>query len=67
MATADGSTGDWWYWFSWAERIGSVQAPIAAADAIIRAFWRPVDGPEAPQEPVADGHASSRELPGDRA
>ena len=44
MATPDRTTGDWWYWFSWAERIGPVHAPTAAADAIIRAFQWPVDG-----------------------
>ncbi len=59
IATPDGTTGDWWYWFSWAERIAPVHAAAAAADAIIRAFQRPADGPQASQTPAADGHASS--------
>jgi hypothetical protein len=59
MATPDGTTGDWWYWFSWAERIAPVHAPAAAANAIIRAFQQPADGPQAPQAPAADGHGSS--------
>ena len=40
FAAPDGITGDWWYWFSWAERIGPVDAPEAAADAIVMAFQR---------------------------
>jgi len=40
FAAADGITGEWWYWFSWAERIGPVHAPEAAADAIVMAFQR---------------------------
>ena len=38
IAGPDGTTGDWWYWFSWAERIAPVHAPAAAADAIISYF-----------------------------
>jgi hypothetical protein len=48
IAAPGGTTGDWWYWFSWAERIAPVHAPAAAADAIIRAFQRPTDAPLAP-------------------
>jgi hypothetical protein len=40
-----GTTGDWWYWFSWAERIAPVHAPATAAEVIIRAVQRPADGP----------------------
>ena len=40
FAAPDGITGEWWYWFSWAERIGPVHAPEAAADAIVVAFQR---------------------------
>jgi len=29
MATPGNANGDWWYWFSWAERIGPVHAPAA--------------------------------------
>ena len=48
IATLDGATGRWWYWFSWAERIAPAHAPAAAADAIIRALQRPADEPEPP-------------------
>jgi len=44
LAAPDGTTGDWWYWFSWAERITPVHSPAAAADAIIAACQRPADG-----------------------
>jgi hypothetical protein len=44
IAAPGGADGDWWYWFSWAERIAPVHAPGAAADAIIRALQRPTDG-----------------------
>ena len=37
-------TGDWWYWFSWAERIAPIHAPAAAAEVIISALQRPMDG-----------------------
>ena len=43
MATPGNTTGQWWYWFSWAERIGPVHAPAAAADAIIAALQRVPD------------------------
>jgi hypothetical protein len=52
IAALDTATGHWWYWFSWAERIGPAHAPGAAADAIIRAFQRPADEPE-PAGPAA--------------
>ena len=32
------AAGDWWYWFSWGERIAPVHAPEAAADAVISAL-----------------------------
>ena len=52
FAAPDGITGEWWYWFSWAERIGPVHAPEAAADAIVMAFQRvrltPVPSSETP-------------------
>ena len=44
IAAPGGATGDWWYWFSWAERIGPIHAPAAAAEVIIRALQRPMDG-----------------------
>jgi hypothetical protein len=45
IAAPGGTTGEWWYWFSWAERIAPVHTPAAAADAIIRAFRRSADAP----------------------
>jgi len=63
IATPDGTTGDWWYWFSWAERITPAHAPAAAADAIIAACQRPADGSPVPQAPVADCHAPGRADP----
>jgi|SRR5215471_18478784 len=44
IVAPDGTAGDWWYWFSWAERIAPVHAPAAAADAIIGACQRPAPG-----------------------
>ena len=46
VAAPDSSTDDWWYWFSWAERITAVHAPAAAADAIIATLRLPPDGPQ---------------------
>jgi len=51
LAAPDGTTGDWWYWFSWAERIAPVYPPAAAADAIIAACQRPADGSHAHRRP----------------
>jgi hypothetical protein len=48
LAAPDSTTGDWWYWFSWAERITPVHPPAAAADAIIAACQWPADGSPAP-------------------
>jgi len=69
IAARDTTTGHWWYWFSWAERIAPAHAPAAAADAIISAFQRPADdppepGPEPGRRPVS-GHppASPRPVP----
>jgi hypothetical protein len=41
IAARDATTGQWWYWFSRAERITPADVPAAAADAIISAFRRP--------------------------
>jgi len=41
VAAPGSTTGDWWYWFSWAERIAPVHAPGAAADAVISALQPP--------------------------
>jgi hypothetical protein len=38
LAARDGSSGSWWYWFSWAERIMAADDPGAAADAVIGAL-----------------------------
>jgi len=45
VAAPGGTTGDWWYWFGWAERIAPARAPGAAADAVIAALRRPGDAP----------------------
>ena len=60
IAIPDSTTGDWWYWFSWARRITPVHPPTAAADAIIAACQRPADGSPAPQVPAANGYAPCR-------
>jgi len=60
IAIADSTTADWWYWFSWAQRIAPAHPPAAAADAIIAACRRPVDGSPAPQIPAANGYAPCR-------
>jgi len=52
IAARDATTGHWWYWFSWAERIAPAHAPAAAADVIISAIQRsPADAPEPGSEP----------------
>ena len=44
IVVTPGSTGsDRWYWFSWAERIGPVHAPAAAAATIVGALQRAAD------------------------
>jgi hypothetical protein len=48
IAARDATTGQWWYWFSWAERIAPAHVPAAAADVIISAFRRPPDDPPKP-------------------
>src|SRR6516164_2531726 len=62
IAIADSTTGDWWYWFGWAQRITRVHPPAAAADAIIAACRRPADGSPASQAPERDS-ASARSVP----
>jgi hypothetical protein len=46
IAAPDSSADDWWYWFSWAERITAVHVPAVAADAIIATLRLPPDGPQ---------------------
>jgi hypothetical protein len=46
VAATDVATGDWWYWFGWAERIGPASAPSQAAEAVIAAL-RPTTGSSA--------------------
>jgi hypothetical protein len=41
MAAPDDSSGEWWYWFGWAERIAPVSASASAAETIIRVLRRP--------------------------
>ena len=40
-APGGGAIAEWWYWFSWGERIAPVHAPGAAADAVISALREP--------------------------
>ena len=43
MAAAGSGTGDWWFWFGWAERIAHADAPDKAAALIVTELRRPVD------------------------
>jgi hypothetical protein len=43
MAAAENGTADWWFWFSWAERIAPAGAPAAAAVVIVTELRRPAD------------------------
>ena len=43
MAAARSGTADWWFWFSWAERIAPAGAPAAAAVVIVTELRRPAD------------------------
>jgi len=43
MAAAGSGTGDWWFWFGWAERIAPADAPDKAAALIVTELRRPVD------------------------
>jgi hypothetical protein len=67
IAARDATTGQWWYWFSWAERITPAHVPAAAADAIISALRRPPDdSPEAgrkPSRPPVRRHPSASPRP----
>jgi nuclease-like protein len=42
-AAADGTSGEWWYWFGWAERIAPATIPATAAEAIASSLRRPAD------------------------
>jgi hypothetical protein len=43
LAAADSGTGDWWFWFGWAERIAPAGAPDTAAAVIVTELRRPAD------------------------
>lgn len=43
VAVPDDATGDWWYWFGWAERITPAAMPVTAAETIIRTLRRPAE------------------------
>jgi hypothetical protein len=43
MAAPESGTGDWWFWFGWAERIAPAATPGTAAEAIARELRRPAD------------------------
>jgi hypothetical protein len=59
IAARDATTGQWWYWFSWAERITPADVPAAAADAIISAFRLAANGQ---REAVRPGRMRGRAL-----
>jgi hypothetical protein len=59
IAAPGGATGDWWYWFSWAERIGPIHAPAAAAEVIIRTLQRPMDDAVLAGHEAAHGEGTS--------
>jgi len=40
LAAAGSGTGDWWFWFGWAERIAPVGAPDTAAAVIVTELRR---------------------------
>jgi len=44
VAAPDDASGDWWYWFGWAERIAPTGLPATAAEAIIGTLRRSADG-----------------------
>ncbi len=43
VAAPDDASGDWWYWFGWAERITPAAMPAAAAQAIVWTLRRPAE------------------------
>jgi hypothetical protein len=43
VAAPDDASGDWWYWFGWAERVAPAAMPAIAAQAIIRTLRRPAE------------------------
>ena len=47
VAAPDSDTDNWWYWFSWAERITTGYAPHAAAIAIIATLRLAADSQDA--------------------
>jgi hypothetical protein len=42
-AVPDHTSGNWWFWFGWAERIAPTATPGAAAEAIASELRRPED------------------------
>jgi hypothetical protein len=42
-ASLGDASGDWWYWFDWAERIAPAAIPATAAEAIASRLRRPAD------------------------
>ena len=43
ITAAENGTADWWFWFSWAERIAPAGAPATAAAVIVTELRRPAD------------------------
>ena len=62
MAAAGSGTGDWWFWFGWAERIAPVGAPDTAAAVIVTELRRPVDV-RRDHAPGGRGHRGRRQVP----
>jgi len=61
MAAAESDTGDWWFWFGWAERIAPVSAPDTAAAVILTELRRPVDA-SWERAPGRRGHGGRRRV-----
>jgi hypothetical protein len=62
MTSAENGTGDWWFWFSWAERIAPADSPDAAAAVIVAELRRPVDV-RWERAPGSHGHRGRRRAP----
>ncbi|HEY7430954.1 MAG TPA: hypothetical protein VH641_09490 [Streptosporangiaceae bacterium] len=43
VTAPDDASGEWWYWFGWAERIAPAEMPATAAAAIVRVLRRPAE------------------------
>jgi len=67
MAAAESGTGDWWFWFGWAERIAPAGAPDTAAAVIVTELRRqagPVPRPSPAGAALAGYQACHAQLAG---